>query len=308
MPKFFDPVNHPKRSINKVTIYGSILTVTGTATNATTANIYINGIKNETIYTIASTSRNTSLDTWIANNYAFYYAKGYICTKTTTDVMTVTPRYAWDSVNRINVTIVTGLTGDISGTLTGVFEPDLNIASTWVVTYGQTIAVSKPRNMREGATLRLELHATGDFETTWATSYHWTGSTEHVQTASGYDTVDCVVNTGFYPRVDTVTLAGTEGTSYLYAGGVKSLVTFRSTLNATCTDFVTAFAADYAAVGITVTATGGTANPLIFTATNDKGKYAPAIRLETVTAGLTATIASTLEGRLLCKVVLNYTV
>ena len=55
-------------------------------------------------------------------------------------------------------------------------------------------------------------------------------------------------------------------------------------------------------MGITVTATGGTDNPLIFTYTTEAANYSAPIRFITVTAGLTATTVSVPRG----KVVVDY--
>lgn len=64
-------------------------------------------------------------------------------------------------------------------------------------------------------------------------------------------------------QVDTVTLSGTSGTANLSCAGVVNVLAFNSSLTQTATDFVTAFAADYLAVGVVVTSSGV---DLIFTA------------------------------------------
>jgi len=77
-------------------------------------------------------------------------------------------------------------------------------------------------------------------------------------------------------QVDTVTLAGTSGTANVtLAGGLTKLATFNTDLTTTASDFVTAHAAAYAAVNITVTSAGA---DLIFTsATAGTAFTSPAI-------------------------------
>jgi len=69
---------------------------------------------------------------------------------------------------------------------------------------------------------------------------------------------------GAQAQVETVTLTGTSGTANVTeAGGLTKLATFASDLTTTAANFVTAHAAAYAAVGITLTSSTVT---LIFTA------------------------------------------
>jgi len=59
---------------------------------------------------------------------------------------------------------------------------------------------------------------------------------------------------GLQAQVDTVTLTGSSGTANVTeAGGLTKLATWNTSLTQTATDFVTAHAAAYAAVGITLT-------------------------------------------------------
>lgn len=64
-------------------------------------------------------------------------------------------------------------------------------------------------------------------------------------------------------QVDTLTLSGTVGTANVTAAGVTKLATYNTSLTQTATDFVTAHATAYLAVGITLTSSGA---DLIFTA------------------------------------------
>ena len=74
MPKFFDPVNSPKKAVAQVTIYGNVITLSG---GSGSAYITINGIVNTT-----NASFSTDLTTTAANcvtaNYQFYYDRGFL--------------------------------------------------------------------------------------------------------------------------------------------------------------------------------------------------------------------------------------
>ncbi len=54
-------------------------------------------------------------------------------------------------------------------------------------------------------------------------------------------------------KKDTVTLSGTSGAGIISCAGVTGTVTFNASLTQTAADFVTNYAVDYAAVGVTVT-------------------------------------------------------
>ena len=69
--------------------------------------------------------------------------------------------------------------------------------------------------------------------------------------------------TPVFKQVNKITLTGTSGTANVgAAGGLTKLATFNATLTTTASDFVTAHAAAYLAVGIVVTSSGAV---LIFT-------------------------------------------
>jgi len=78
-----------------------------------------------------------------------------------------------------------------------------------------------------------------------------------------------VITSSATAQVDTITLSGTSGTANVAAaGGLTKLATFDTDLATTAENFVTAHAAAYAAVGITLTftSTGATDGKLVFTA------------------------------------------
>jgi hypothetical protein len=64
-------------------------------------------------------------------------------------------------------------------------------------------------------------------------------------------------------RIDTITLTGTDGTARISCNNLTEVSTFNSTLTQTASDFVTAYAAAYLAIGIIVTSSGP---DIIFTA------------------------------------------
>ena len=287
--KFFDPANAPKRTTAQVTIFGNVLTLTGASG---TANISINGILNTTIATF-SVDLTTTANNWVTANFEFYRVRGYRVSAAA-GVITVVPAWSWDSVNRITVTIAT--VSVLSGTVTGTFEPDLSKAKTWQVTFGQNIAIRKPRNMVEGDRIRLELKATGAYTTTWAIDgFFFPGGTENLQTSTSLDTVTGTVNIGMYPRVDRVTLSGVSGTANITAGGLTKLATFTTDLTTSANNFVTSHAAAYLAIGLVVTAATGV---ITFTSTNrTTNGYGP-VTIVTVSV-LSGTVVNAPEGRII---------
>ena len=302
--KYFDPANHPKGSSNRVTIYGSVLTLSGTTTNGKSATVAINGINNLVDATIAGTSLTTAATNWVTANYAYYITKGYKVSSAAA-VITVVPAWDWDTVNRIKVTITTVDT--LTGSLTGVFEPDLAKAKVWQVTFGQAIAIKRPRNMREGDRIRLELKATGNYATTYPTdssAYYFPGGTENVQTSTSIDTVTGTVNIAMFPREDRITLTGTTGTANITAGGLTKLATFATggstDLTQTAADFVTSWAAAYLAIGLTVTSAAAV---ITFAVTSsdqkDKANFYKVPTIANVTTDLSGTVVNVPAGRIL---------
>jgi hypothetical protein len=72
-----------------------------------------------------------------------------------------------------------------------------------------------------------------------------------------------VMNNSAVAQVNIITLTGTSGTANIAVKGVTSLATFDTDLRTTATNFVTAYAAAYLAVGLVLTSSGA---GLIFTA------------------------------------------
>jgi hypothetical protein len=295
--KYHDPANFPQRSTRQVTIYGSVLTISG---GSGTIDIYVNGIKNKTILTY-SAGLTTDCATWVTNNYAYYYVAGYKVSSSGA-VITVVPAWGWDTVNRINVTAPTIDT--LSGALTGVFEPDLNKAKIWQVTFGQNITVKRPKNMREGDRLRLELNATGAYTTTFADekAYRWPGSTEYIQTTTTLGITEGTCNIAMFPREDRITLTGTSGTAAIVAGGLAAkTITWNSTsLTTTCDDFVTANAAAYLAVGLVLTNVSSGTLTFIPSDTSPRAKanFYPVVTIANLTTNLNGTVVSAPAGRM----------
>jgi hypothetical protein len=308
--KYFDLANFPARATCQVTVYGSVLTISG---GSGTIDIYVNGIKNKTILTYTN-SLTTDCATWVTNNYAYYLAAGYKVSSAAA-VITVVPAWGWDTVNRINVTAPTIDT--LSGALTGVFEPDLAKAKTWQVKFDQHIAVKRPKNMREGDRIRLEFLPSGAYTTTFptdSTAYYFPGGTENVQTSTALDTVTGTCNIWMFPREDRITLSGSSGTANITAGGttvngvtdsavgpLTKLATWNSTLTQTAADFVTAWAAAYLAIGLVVTAASGvlTFKASDTTSAKAKGAFFPQAKIANVTTNLAGTVVTADAGRII---------
>lgn len=83
--------------------------------------------------------------------------------------------------------------------------------------------------------------------------------------------------------VVTVTMSGTSGTADVSAANVNRVATFNTDIPTTVSDFVTAYAADYLAVGITLT---GATNDLVFTPVDPSLQFAVG-----ATSGLTGDLA-----------------
>jgi hypothetical protein len=295
MPKFFDPTNHPKRAVSTATINGNILTLSGTTTNGKDANIYINGILNTTHAIVSGTSLTTTAAAWVLANYEFYLTKGFVVSSSGA-VITVNPKYEWDTVNRIAVTIVTEDT--LTGTVTGVFEPDLAKAKTWQVTLNCNTLIKYPKNAVDGDKIRLEIKNTSTYTVTWsALGFYFVGGTEPTITQSGISTVEATINTSFFPRIDTVTLnVGSGGTATVTAGGVSKTATYNSSFTQTATDFknTAAFVAAYLAVGLVLTSNGA---DIIFTAATKAANYYADAKIVNLTTDLMGSVVVTREGR-----------
>jgi hypothetical protein len=295
MPKFFDPVNHPSRSVSQATINGNILTLSGTTTNGKDADIYINGIKNTVHAIVSNTSLTTTAAVWVTANYDFYLTKGFKVSSAAA-VITVVPSHDWDTVNRIVVTIITDDT--LTGSVTGTFEPDLYKAKTWQVTLNCDTVINRPKNATEGDRIRIEIKNTSSYTVTWeALGFYFVGGAEPEVTHSGITTVEAVVNTSFFPKVDVITLTGSSGTANVTVGGLKKLATFGTTeasLDQTGEDFYTSWVNAYAAIGLTLTEAAGV---LTFTAASKVANHYAAATIVNVTTDLAGSVVSTPQGR-----------
>lgn len=300
MSKFFDPVNFGRKACHDVTIYGSVLTLTG---GSGTANITINGYLNTTIATYAGSSLTTTAANWVAANYAYYYALGYKISNAA-EVITVVPRYGYDSVNRVKVTIA-NVASNLSGTLTGKLEVDFSKGRTWRVTFGQNITILPPKNAKDGEHIRIEFKATGSFSTTWtAGAWYFPGGTESTQTSTSTDVLEGQFQLAFAARYDTLTLSGSttdghSGTIAMPGTGLSHTVTVSgSSLTTTASAFKTANEAAYLAKGVVLTSSGAT---LIFTSSSNASKYYGQPAFVNLTGTLAGANVQTPAGRVLMK-------
>lgn len=260
MAKFFDPVNYGKHATHNITIHGNVIILSGTSG---TANITINGYINPTALSFSADLDTTAIN-WVTNNYAYYYALGYIVSALS-GVITINPRYSWDSYNRVNVTIA-NVTPNITGTLYGRCEVDFAKARNWRITFGQNLFMNFPRNAKDGELIHLELIATGAYSVNWtAGAYYFAGGTEHTQTSTGIDVIEGMFTKSAAARADRIDLAGT-GTANITAGGLTKLATYNGSIGQTVIDFVAANAAAYLQVGLVLTGVGGY---LLFTVASD---------------------------------------
>jgi len=295
--KFFDPVNHPKRSVSRLTIYGSVLTLSGTTTNDKEAKITINGIDNTENAVVVGSSLTDTAAAWVLANYEFYKAKGFLVSSAAA-VITVVPLYGWETVNSIHVTITTVDT--LTGSLTGVFEPDMSKAKTFQITLTCNITVKKPLGAVEGDRIRIEFKNPSTYTVSWAANgFHFIGGTEPTVTTTGICIVEATVNEGFFPRTDVITLTGSSGTANITAGGITRLATFAAAgstdLDQTGEDFYDSWVVDFAFVGLALTEAAGV---LTFTPTTRAANFYPVAKIVNVTTDLSGTVVSTPEGRL----------
>jgi hypothetical protein len=262
--KHFNP-DLPSKLIQKITIYANKITLTGTSG---TANITINSILNTVIATFASDLTTTAAN-WVAANYTYYYALGFVVSAAA-GVITVLPRYGWETVNRINATISAAVSGNLTGTLAGTCEVDPAKAKIWRLTLNNSITMNRPKESVDGEKISLEFINLSTYTVAWATNaFYFAGGTEPTVTVSSRDVFDAIFQATNTAKVHNMTLTGTNGTGNIYMGGVTKLATFNTSLTQTATDFVTANAAAYLAVGVTLTSNAAV---LIFT-TSDATKY-----------------------------------
>lgn len=173
--KHFNQLFH-KNIIQKITIYGSVITLTGTDG---TADITINDIPNKESVTFL-TDLTTTAKNWVAANIEHYEYHGY-SVSASSGVITVTPKSDWDTVNRINATIA-NLTEDLSGTFTGVFEPDFSKADIWDVTFTMDSTIANPKNSRDGDKMTLRVVGTGFYTLSWGDGWGSDDSLPYINT------------------------------------------------------------------------------------------------------------------------------
>lgn len=287
MPKHFNP-DLPQKAIQKITVYANKITLTGTSG---TANITINSILNTVIATFASDLTTTAAN-WVAANYVYYYALGFVVSNAA-QVITILPRYGWETVNRINATIA-NVTTNLSGTLAGTCEVDPAKAKTWRLTLNNSITMSRPRETVDGDGLNIEFINLSTYTVAWATNgFYFAGGTEPTVTVSSRDRFSAVFQSSYVARVHNLTLVGTAGTASVSMGGVTKTATWNTSLTQTAADFVTANAAAYLAVGITLTSNAAV---LIFT-TNDTTKYMQKPSITNLTSSLDGSVATVNGGR-----------
>lgn len=292
MPNF-DPVNYSKYATRDVTIYGSILTLSGTVG---TANITINGHANNTIATFAGGSLTATAATWVTNNYSYYYNLGYKVASAA-GMIYVTPRYGWDTINNINVSIAS-VSGNLTGTLLGLCVVDFGEARNWNITFDQDIYMYPPKGSRDGEEVCVQFINSGVHTVTFLPyGWHFAGGTEPTITTSGIDIIKGVFNKGAARRIDVMTLAGSSGVLDIKAGGMTTRMLFTAPdVNATAVQYVAEYATYFADVGIILAATGGTSSPLLFTSLIDAAERFALPTVDTISGDLTAIVHSYVPG------------
>jgi hypothetical protein len=200
-----------------------------------------------------------------------------------------------------------GSSGELLATASTVFTPKLVIKDC-LTTYGN-------KNM-----LKEFVYKSGSSSTQYAVAFGLSSSFANAMSKEPEKYVDCAVicsatvttsndfindatvTNGAYTvysdgtaQVETITLSGTSGTATVaVAGGLSKLATFDTDLDTTADNFVTAFAADYAAVGITIasTGTGTTDGKIRFTAAV-KGTAFSAPTITNASGNLAGSVAHT---------------
>lgn len=285
--KHFNP-DLPQKAIHNVTIKGNKITLSG---SSGTANITINGVVNTTIATFADSLTATAA-AWVAANFDYYFALGFVVTASS-GVITILPRYGWETVNRIDASIANATT-DLTGAVTGTCEVDPTKAKVWRITLANSITMTRPRETYDGDKIRLEFINPSTYTVTWtAGTFFFPGGTEPTVTVNSKDVFEAIFQATNTTRVHTITLSGNSGTASVSMGGVTKTATYSSSLNTTASNFVSANAAAYLAVGITLTAGSGT---LIFT-TNATTRFMAPPTIYNATLTLAGTVTTAMEGR-----------
>lgn len=285
--KHFNP-DLPQKAIHNVTIKCNKITLIG---SSGTANITINGVINKTIATFDD-DLTTTAAAWVADNFDYYFALGYVITSSSA-VITILPRYGWETVNRIDASIANATT-DLTGAATGTCEVDPTKAKVWRITLGSNITMTRPRETYDGDKIRLEFINPSTYTVTWAAgTFFFPGGTEPTVTVNSRDVFEAIFQGTNTTRVHTITLSGSAGTASVSMGGVTKTATYSSSLGTTASNFVSANAAAYLAVGITLTAGSGT---LIFT-TKATTRFMAPPTIYNLTNSLAGTVTTAMEGR-----------
>lgn len=207
MPKHFDLINHLSRGSNKLRMGASIVTLTG---SSGTADITINGIVNPTVATYATSLTNTAA-AWVAANYDYYKQRGYNLTASA-GVILVSPANSWDNANRFNATITT-LTGNLSGTYTGVLTVDALKAKLWDVSIPvANLIIAKPIHMKNKESVRVILVPTVNCVILAATGVTLNGATGFTTTLTANTpyAMEMVYDTATGTVVGTVNSSGDD--------------------------------------------------------------------------------------------------
>lgn len=78
-------------------------------------------------------------------------------------------------------------TGDLNGTITATFIPNLATARTFQLACSEPTTIGPAVNMRDGQRLRLEIKTDGNHTVTWNAQYQFAGGTEPTQTSTALD-------------------------------------------------------------------------------------------------------------------------
>jgi hypothetical protein len=115
-------------------------------------------------------------------------------------------------------------------------------------------------------------------------------STAHVDI--GYDLIHGIytaLNALVFRECDKITLTGTNGTATIVCSGVSKVASFHTSLTVTASDFVTANAAAYLAVGVVLTSAAGV---LTFAGLTVSTRFTGATTIVNATLTLAGTVAA----------------
>lgn len=203
--KHFDLENNAKRNIQKITLHGSILVLTG---NSGHAAITINGFTKIATYDI---DLDTTIKNLVISNYAYFFLHGFIISQYAglVPAIVVESRWGWESINKIDISIepyyspaadptttpmaTTGAPEvNLDGVLFSQLGVDFSRAKIWKVTTDKSTMVLKPLNAKNGDRIRVELTATSGVTVEWDSSWDFTQSTNLIQTNVQFSVVEGV--------------------------------------------------------------------------------------------------------------------